>query len=194
MAVQCLIPYARHRNYREDIKRLLLASGPERSGLISDVSPWVRYAAFRLVFFQLMGNPDAIDEFHDAIAMAMEDEFVEVRSEVAERVIDAIATTRSPRYVDLLDKIIAEGSTEERSALAFRLRSHIDSGHDDIFDFFKPTFAVLLSAPERDVRAQIAYSLEDLAEWCRLLTDIEAKYYEGPFTSTIGYSIRKAFD
>lgn len=117
------------------------------------------------------------------------------------QVLDAVARSRDTRYLELLKSLVDVGTTEQRSAVAFRIRSYMEEDEADAFEFFKPLFTALICDPERDVREKATLSLEDwagthpqeVAQWCCHLVKAESESYGGPFTSMAGYHIRLAF-
>jgi hypothetical protein len=153
------------------------------------------------MFLQLSGNPKAIDTLYPLIRNALQDNDPVVRAEAAQRVLDAVAITRNPRCQDLLQEVVEHGTPEERSDVAFRVRSYMEADEEGAFELFKPIFTRLISDPEPHVRERAALSLEDWAEahpsevagWCCSLAEAEARSPTDTFSGMAGYHISNAF-
>jgi hypothetical protein len=200
MAVRGLERYS-DPEHLEEVMSMLLSGGPKGEGLLRDESAWVRHSSLHLTFYQLHNNPKSIDALYSPIRNALGDTDVQIRSEAAERLLDAVAVSRNLRYQDLLQEVINAGATEERSTVAFHVRSYMDKDDKNAFEFFKPILTKLMSDSDRGVRERAAISLEkwaevhpgDVVDWCCLLVKAEARSPADYFTGMIGYYISKAF-
>jgi hypothetical protein len=201
MAIRSLEFWSKEPSHLDDVMAILLAGGPKATGLLGDESAWVRHGSLRLMFYQLADNPKSTDAFYSLVRNALKDNDSAVRSEAAQRVLDAVAFRRDSRYQELLQEVAEHGTTEERSDIAFRIRSYMEKDEKGAFELFKPILARLVSDPERNVRERAALSLEswaeahpgDVAGWCCLLTEAEACSSGDTFLSMTGYHISQAF-
>ena len=201
MATRSLEFWSKEPGHLDDVMAILLAGGPKGTGLLRDESGWVRHGSLRLVFNQLIGNPKSIDAIYPLISNALQDNDPTVRSEAAQRVLDAVAITRNPRYQELLQEVVEHGTPEQRSEVAFRVRSYMEGNEKGTFELFKPILTRLVSDPEREVRERAALSLEDWAEahpgevagWCCSLAEAETRSHTDTFSGMAGYHISNAF-
>jgi hypothetical protein len=201
MAIRSLEFWSKEPGHLDDVMAILLAGGPKGTGLLRDESAWVRHGSLRLVFYQLAGNPKSVEAFYSLVRNALQDNDATVRSEAAQRVLDAVAISRDSRYQELLQEVTERGTTEARSDVAFRVRSYMEKDEKGAFELFKPILSRLISDPERQVRERAALSLEDwaeahpsdVAEWCCCLAKAEAHSPADTFLGMAGYHISQAF-
>jgi hypothetical protein len=201
MAVRSLELCERDSQYIVEVMSLLISGGPSGAGLLRDESAWVRHGSLRLVAYQLFSDPKSIDTLYSPLRNALQDASPRVQSEAAQRVLDAAAISRDSRYQELLQEIAEHGNPEERSEVAFSVRSYMDKDERGAFEYFKPIFARLISDPQREVRERAALSLEDWAEahpsdvagWCCSLVETEARLPTNTSSGMSGYYIFQAF-
>jgi hypothetical protein len=202
MAVRSLGQLVREPKYLKESLTLLLCGGPKGVGLLRDESAWVRHGSLYLVLRHLQSSTGSADTLYSSIENARHDTDAQVRFVAVRIVVNAVAITRKSAYEKLLQEILDSGATEERSTLAHYVRRYMETNERGSYDVFKPILTKLASDADPRVRERVALSLDkwaevhpdDVAQWCCLLVEMEARCSPDHRSAMTGHSVSQALN